>query len=757
MKTFRLRRPLALAVLLVTSGLASAVEAVPKGGPRPIAPRLSMSEAMTLPRLEVLHQRHPAVAYGNGVYLIVWQEGYNGLGGNSDVLGLRLDEAGRWLDKQPITICTEASVQDSPAVAYSSGQFLVAWSDLRNGKDYDVYATLVDPEGRVKARNGFLVSGGRGGQANPAVAGSDSGTFLAVWQDFRGGERFQIYGARLSAKTSAVLDKDGFEALAAGEVPAVTWTGTHFLVCQRWYARLFGDDGRPVAPAVRAWNSKTVLLPAVTSAWGKGFVFFNTEPQQDPWGWGGNGAIIGASVTPAGTSPEWGQAGSLRSLSSKEADGRIRNCLDAARWRNHTGWPMGMPGGFKGTHEGTWPSGRLAAAFNGRSLVVVWNRAHVVDRRRLRNRDLYLTRVLDGWAMVDRPKLKIVAGPTEEVFPVLAAGSAGNVLLAYEREEPTGGIGIQYRRLREDEDRQPPRITAISRWSDERMIVGFDEPIDPASAARTGNYRIDGITVRSATFNEDNRALQREVILETAPQTRGKTYVLRIKGVRDRSSNRNATTGEPFTYLCKPGTSERSDFIARWTVIGPFPNNWDVDHVGAPTVQPSPGDKVPARSPAETKATLRQVIPAARWADEDWDAKVDQHFLGERQWQAVECAGGCVLDISRRHGRIPMAAIYANTYVFSDRQRDVLVRLDTNDGNRVWLNGTVLAFNPTRERTRGFHDYTNEVPARLKKGWNQLLVQVENRHGAWQMSAQLTDPTRQSIRPLTFQLENPFR
>ena len=112
---------------------------------------------------------------------------------------------------------------------------------------------------------------------------------------------------------------------------------------------------------------------------------------------------------------------------------------------------MGRPGGFKGTEEGTWPSGRVAAAYNGRSIIVVWNRAHIVDKQRLANRDLYLRRVTGAWTYADQAKIKIVAGPTEEVFPVLAAGTLGHALLAYETLHPKGGIGVEYRLLYEQE------------------------------------------------------------------------------------------------------------------------------------------------------------------------------------------------------------------------------------------------------------------------------------------------------------------
>jgi len=428
--------------------LSAASSALPGDGVRVIAPRLSMTEAATLPRRPVLYQRHPAVAYGDGVYLIVWQEGYNGLGGTGDIFGLRLDGGGRALDKQPIRICAAKGIQDSPAVTFCGHSFLVAWSDLRNGHDYDVYTALVDKEGR--ASKPFLFAGGKGGQANPAIAFDGWSMCLVVWQDFRSGKYFEVMGKPVWSFGSARLWKPT-PVLARGEIPAVSWTGKHFLVCQRWYAALV-DRAMKVTPAAagkRLWNGKTVLLPAAAGAWGKGFVFFNVCPKHDPWGWGGNGAIIGCTVLDNGTSPEWGWITSRRALSAMKADGKIKNCVDAARWKGYKGWPMGRPGGFKNTEEGTWPSGRVAAAYNGRSLIVVWNRAHVVDKQRLANRDLYLRRVLDGWTYADAKKIKIVAGPTEEAHPVLTPGPPGTVLLAYEKLEAMGGIGIEYRLIRE--------------------------------------------------------------------------------------------------------------------------------------------------------------------------------------------------------------------------------------------------------------------------------------------------------------------
>jgi len=114
------------------------------------------------------------------------------------------------------------------------------------------------------------------------------------------------------------------------------------------------------------------------------------------------------------------------------ADRQVPWVIEAVQWKDHRGWPAGIPGGFVGTQDGTWPSGRTAVAFNGRSVLVAWTTANFMDIPRLRNRDIYLKRVLDGWHAVDESSLKIVAGPAEEANPVLKApekrGARGRLL-----------------------------------------------------------------------------------------------------------------------------------------------------------------------------------------------------------------------------------------------------------------------------------------------------------------------------------------
>lgn len=741
-----------LALLLALAGAAPAAEE-----PRmeTLAPRLRATAPAPLPRREVAYQRGPAAAFGGGQYLLVWQDGYNGLGGKSDILALRLDSRGRPVDGKTVPVCAQEGVQEAPGVAFCGGGFLVAWSDFRNGRDYDVYAARVDAAGNVSPENGVLLDGGPGGQAFPAVASDGRGSFLVAWQARRPTGGFEVRGMVLPA-AGELKAAEKRTLMDRGELPAVVWTGRNYFVSLGQSGRLVGADGAPAGEALQMWNNDMARQGSVAAAWGRALSVFNITPSPSPWGWSGPGAVIGVSVTPEGQSPELAAAKKDRLGAPGDVAGRmVRNVVDSARWCNQNGWPSGAPGGLKGSHDGCWPSGATAAAWNGRSVIVVWTRAHFVDELRLANRDLRLRRVLDGWAPVDEPALDVAAGPTEEGAPALASDLAGGTLLAWERQLPEGGVAIDYRLLSEDEDREAPRVAWIARESDTVMRLGFDEPLDAESAARAENYAVEGVAVTAAEFERSGQALMREVALSTAAQERGRTYRLTVKGVKDLAGN--AAAGGALEYLCQPGTAHRSEFVAQWLVAGPFPDGVasGADLVDPAACHPSPGDAVPAMAGEEIRAVLRKAVSDEEWGKYNLEADGEKLFGGAKAWKALPARAASLLELSEAFGKTPAACAYATTYVFSDRERDVLVRIDSNDGNRTWLNGKLLHSDPAKSG-RGIHDYTNESPARLRKGWNQLLVQVQNRFGLWMLAGQIVAPDRQPLRDLTYQLENPF-
>lgn len=94
------------------------------------------------------------------------------------------------------------------------------------------------------------------------------------------------------------------------------------------------------------------------------------------------------------------------------------------------------------------------------------------------------------------------------------------------------------------------RARAIDR---DRIVVRFDEALDPTSALTAANYSIDGLMILGVAFSGDpgRRALafnpalapriRDAVLLSVSPMTAGASYTLAIDGVRDLSGNASST------------------------------------------------------------------------------------------------------------------------------------------------------------------------------------------------------------------------
>jgi hypothetical protein len=151
----------------------------------------------------------PAAAYdGKETYLIVWQQGRKYFeGDDAKILAARISSTGELLDEQPIAIAKSQGSQECPKVVFAGGLFFIVWQDFRNGRDWDVYGARVSPEGRVLDASGIELAAAAHDQALPVVAPSDDG-FLVAWQDRRDGGLYEIYTTLVSAK-GTVTDRGG--------------------------------------------------------------------------------------------------------------------------------------------------------------------------------------------------------------------------------------------------------------------------------------------------------------------------------------------------------------------------------------------------------------------------------------------------------------------------------------------------------------------------------------------------------------------
>lgn len=176
------------------------------------------------------NQTDPAVAFDGTNYLVVWQDRRSD--SYSDICGTRVAPDGMVLDPSGFVVSQGAYDQRYPDVAFDGTNFLVVWDDYRRGHAFDIYGTRVTPEGTVLDGFGIIISQATNDQQCPAVA-FDGAEFLVVWQDHHYNvEEPDVCGARVGSD-GTVLDSAGFviSQAAHGQYnPALGFDGANFLV-----------------------------------------------------------------------------------------------------------------------------------------------------------------------------------------------------------------------------------------------------------------------------------------------------------------------------------------------------------------------------------------------------------------------------------------------------------------------------------------------------------------------------------------------
>jgi hypothetical protein len=91
------------------------------------------------------------------------------------------------------------TLQTGPSISTASnGNFVITWTDSRNGDDSDIYAQRYSSDGSALSAN-FKVNNDQGtvSQTNPSIASDNDGNFVITWTDSRNGNG-DIYAQRYS-------------------------------------------------------------------------------------------------------------------------------------------------------------------------------------------------------------------------------------------------------------------------------------------------------------------------------------------------------------------------------------------------------------------------------------------------------------------------------------------------------------------------------------------------------------------------------
>lgn len=154
-------------------------------------------------------------------------------------------------------------------------------------------------------------------------------------------------------------------------------------------------------------------------------------------------------------------------------------------------------------------------------------------------------------------------------------------------------------------------------------------------------------------------------------------------------------------------------FISEWYVIGPFDN-------------PIGG--------YDSEGLMISYPP-------EQEIDVKKSYIGKNginvKWDRLQAEASGLINFEKFYEQKDWAVAYALTYVWSPDERATKIFAGSDDGVRIWLNDELIHHHLIK---RGPIPDNDRVAAVLKKGWNKLLVKVEQGEGWWGFYLRIPDP-----------------
>ena len=158
-----------------------------------------------------------------------------------------------------------------------------------------------------------------------------------------------------------------------------------------------------------------------------------------------------------------------------------------------------------------------------------------------------------------------------------------------------------------------------------------------------------------------------------------------------------------------------------WVVIGPFDNE---ESKAFDTIYPP-----------EKKIDLEAQYEGVNGQKVAWKKILDE---------------GLLVDFDNMFQPNDWVLAYAVTKVYSPEDRDALMLLGTDDGVKVWLDGEEVH---RLLKARSAVKWDDQVPVKLKKGWNTVLIKVEEQIGGWCFYFDLVKPDHTALTDLKYSTE----
>jgi len=119
----------------------------------------------------------------------------------------------------------------NPSIATDGTNYLVVWSDARNGTETDIWGVRVDASGAVLDPTGIKIAAGAGNQSKPVVAFT-GGTYVVAWEDYKvtGGSEADIAAAMVSTTGAVTPVPAAATSFSSETAPAFASRGNNALL-----------------------------------------------------------------------------------------------------------------------------------------------------------------------------------------------------------------------------------------------------------------------------------------------------------------------------------------------------------------------------------------------------------------------------------------------------------------------------------------------------------------------------------------------
>ena len=320
---------------------------------------------------------------------------------------------------------------------------------------------------------------------------------------------------------------------------------------------------------------------------------------------------------------------------------------------------------------------------------VVWNndtgRACVLDQ------DKTQVSLIEGW---NKLLVKISQGKGSWQVAVKLCDSAGNAVpgLAYDIKPAAAS------------DRTPPvlgEVTITPQATSCRLAWTTDEPsstlVEYGTTSALGQSKVD----TTMTMNHS---------VTLTDLTENTTYYVRV-GSADAVGNVSWDAVQTFKTTSSAPPPASNAYIQDWLVNGYYTASSSIrmslDYIGGEaSAAPKAGD-----------------------------------VSGGKTWNKVKLTT-TTLDLGAIFRNPSGCAAYAYTNVYSPVARSANLWLGSDDGIKVWVNGTVVW---TRDVWRSLAPDQDKVPIQLQAGWNRLLIKVTQGGSDWAAMVKVCDSTGKQI------------